>query len=57
MAFVVCGGVILLTSVNIIHFVGSLCLLCLAAVFKQLYQPTGRNLQRLNSISKYSFYC
>ncbi|XP_063913978.1 probable multidrug resistance-associated protein lethal(2)03659 [Zophobas morio] len=52
MIFVVSGGVILLTSVNIIFLVGFFILLGVAYLIKHYCQPTGRNLQRLHVMAR-----
>lgn len=53
MAFVASGGLILITSVNTIFLIECLILFLIACVLKHFYQPTGRNLHRLNALSMF----
>ncbi|XP_063914044.1 probable multidrug resistance-associated protein lethal(2)03659 [Zophobas morio] len=46
--FMAAGGIILMTTVNIVFLIESACLLIFAYTLKKFCQPTGRNLQRLN---------
>ncbi|XP_063914042.1 probable multidrug resistance-associated protein lethal(2)03659 [Zophobas morio] len=46
--FMAAGGIILMTTVNIVFLIESVCLLIFAYMLKQFCQPAGRDLHRLN---------